>query len=225
MRSHLLVVAILIFSLNVAVAAPKSKGKQHTNYNPYFVDFSRFKSLAVGTGGLKGQPSGKPGKSKKPALNKWKAQNSDDKQISEAILQKKVTLNDLNVIDADEGQSEDVVVISSAKAKLLSIKKDTLVILKGKKRRETIAKVSISDDIAKDDIKMSSMVRNNIALRFGDVAVVSTAPENIKAAKSISVAVYGDNSKAMDEDLYENFVKPYFLNAARAVRVEDRYGN
>lgn len=65
------------------------------------------------------------------------------------------------------------------------------VLLKGKKRRETVC-VAVSDTSCSDDrIRMNRCIRNNLGVRLGDVITVSTCPD-IKYGKRIHLLPIDD---------------------------------
>jgi transitional endoplasmic reticulum ATPase len=62
--------------------------------------------------------------------------------------------------------------MTQAKMDELKIFKGDTVLLKGKKRRDTVCialSVEDGDDLTDDKIRMNKVVRNNLRVRFGDM--------------------------------------------------------
>lgn len=68
-----------------------------------------------------------------------------------------------------------MVMLSQAKMDELGLFRGDSVILKGKKRRETVSIVLNADNCPNDKIKMNKVVRNNLRSRLGDVVSISSA--------------------------------------------------
>jgi hypothetical protein len=71
-------------------------------------------------------------------------------------------------------------------------------------------------------VKISEVLRSNLAVRSGDTIRISKT-KDIKPIKSVQLAVYADSVKTDDdeEDLYETFIKPYFVNAKKPVKINN----
>lgn len=59
-------------------------------------------------------------------------------------------------------------------------------------------------------------------LRLGDTVTIEALPD-IKYAKSISVAPFQDTIEGLGGDLFDVFVKPYFSNKFRPLKVGDTF--
>lgn len=59
-----------------------------------------------------------------------------------------------------------------------------------------------------------------LRLRLGDTVTIEALPD-IKYAKSISVAPFQDTIEGLSGDLFDVFVKPYFSNKFRPLKVGD----
>jgi transitional endoplasmic reticulum ATPase len=70
------------------------------------------------------------------------------------------------------------------------------VLLKGKKRRETVC-IVLSDDTASDNyIRMNRVVRQNLRVRLGDVVSVQPCPD-VKYGKRIHVLPIDDTVEGL----------------------------
>lgn len=69
------------------------------------------------------------------------------------------------------------------------------------------------------------MVRRNLKLSLGDVAIIAQPPADLGYAQSVKVLPYDDSVKGLapGSNLYEVFVKPYFLESYRPVKRGDRF--
>jgi transitional endoplasmic reticulum ATPase len=90
------------------------------------------------------------------------------------------------------------------------------VLLKGKKRRETVCICVPSDDIPRTTIRMSRAVRDNLSCKLGDIITLLPA-KDMKFGQHVLIAVFKDSVEGFEGDLYETFIKPYFLEAYRPV--------
>jgi len=91
--------------------------------------------------------------------------------FSTAILNKKKAPHKLMV---EESKQDDNSVVEMTQAKMdeLKIFKGDTVLLKGKKRKDTVCialAVEETDDLTDDKIRMNKVVRHNLRVRFGDV--------------------------------------------------------
>jgi transitional endoplasmic reticulum ATPase len=96
---------------------------------------------------------------------------ADKKDVSEAILKKKKAPHKL-LVEESKQDDNSVVEMTQAKMDELKIFKGDTVLLKGKKRRDTVCialSVEEGDTLTDDKIRMNKVVRNNLRVRFGDM--------------------------------------------------------
>uniref|UniRef100_A0A8C9FWJ0 Transitional endoplasmic reticulum ATPase n=1 Tax=Pavo cristatus TaxID=9049 RepID=A0A8C9FWJ0_PAVCR len=147
-------------------------------------------------------------------LNGADASKADD--LSTAILKQK---NRPNRLIVDEAINEDNSVVSLSQAKMdeLQLFRGDTVLLKGKKRREAVC-IVLSDDTCSDEkIRMNRVVRNNLRVRLGDVISIQPCPD-VKYGKRIHVLPIDDTVEGITGNLFEVYLKPYFLEAYRPIR-------
>ena len=99
------------------------------------------------------------------------------KDFSEAILQKKKAPHKL-MVEESKQDDNSVVELTQAKMDELKIMKGDTVLLKGKKRRDTVCiclSVEDGDDLANDKIRMNKVVRKNLRVKLGDVVSITNA--------------------------------------------------
>ncbi|XP_012718967.2 transitional endoplasmic reticulum ATPase [Fundulus heteroclitus] len=142
---------------------------------------------------------------------------NDDLQT--AILKQKSRPNRL-IVDESINEDNSVVSLSQAKMDELQLFRGDTVLMKGKKRRETVC-IVLSDDTCSDEkVRMNRVVRNNLRVRLGDVISIQPCPD-VKYGKRIHVLPIDDTVEGITGNLFEVYLKPYFLEAYRPIRKGD----
>jgi len=144
-------------------------------------------------------------------------QNPDD--LATAILRRKARPNRLIV---EEAINEDNSVVSLSQAKMDDLKlfRGDTVMLKGKRRRETVC-IVLSDETASDEkIRINRCVRNNLRVRLGDIVSIQ-ACQDVKYGKRVHILPIDDTVEGLTGNLFEVYLKPYFLEAYRPVHKGD----
>lgn len=113
-----------------------------------------------------------------------------------------------------------IITLSQAKMDELQLFRADSVIVKGKKRKETVCVVLSDDTCANEKIRMNRVIRNNLRVKIGDIVSIQPCPD-IKYGKSITVLPIDDTVEGLTGNLYEAFLKPYFLESYRPVRKGD----
>merc|ERR1712004_538187 len=147
------------------------------------------------------------------------AAKGDD--LATAILKKKDRPNRL-IVDEAANDDNSVVALSQAKMDELELFRGDSVLLKGKKRKETVCIVLSDDTVSSDRIRMNRVVRNNLRVRLGDVVSVS-ACSDIKYGKRIHVLPIDDTIEGLTGNWFEVYLKPYFLEAYRPIHKSDTF--
>ncbi|CAF1467159.1 unnamed protein product [Rotaria sp. Silwood1] len=144
--------------------------------------------------------------------------NKEDKYAT-AILNRKERPNRL-IIDDAINDDNSVVALSQLKMDELQLFRGDTVLLKGKKRRETICIVLADDTCQNDRIRMNRVVRNNLRVRSGDIVSIQGC-QDVKYGKRIHVLPIDDTVEGITGNLFEVYLKPYFVEAYRPVRKGD----
>ncbi|XP_022087240.1 transitional endoplasmic reticulum ATPase [Acanthaster planci] len=139
--------------------------------------------------------------------------------IATAILRTKAKPNRLIVEDA-VNDDNSVVSLSQAKMDELQLFRGDTVLLKGKKRRDTVCIVLSDDQLSDDKIRLNRVIRNNLRVRLGDIVSVQACPD-VKYGKRIHVLPLDDTVEGLSGNLFEVYLKPYFTEAYRPVRKGD----
>ncbi|XP_017033313.1 transitional endoplasmic reticulum ATPase TER94 isoform X1 [Drosophila kikkawai] len=154
---------------------------------------------------------------------KIKPQSSVEKRddLATAILKRKDRPNRLIV---EEAQNDDNSVVSLSQAKMdeLQLFRGDTVILKGKRRKETVC-IVLSDDTCPDEkIRMNRVVRNNLCVHLSDVVSVQSCPD-VKYGKRVRILPIDDTTEGVTGNLFEIYLKPYFLEAYRPIHMGDNF--
>jgi len=144
---------------------------------------------------------------------------AENKDLETAILRTKSKPNRLLVEDAINDDNS-VVSLSQAKMDELQLFRGDTVLLKGKRRKETVCLVLSDDTVPQDKIRMNRCVRNNLRVRLGDIVSIQACPD-IKYGQRIHVLPIDDTIEGLTGNLFEVFLKPYFLEAYRPVKKGD----
>lgn len=124
----------------------------------------------------------------------------------------------------DEATTDDNSVISlniKTMEQLQLFRGDT-VLIKGKKRRDTVCIVLADEACEEGKIRMNKVVRKNLCVRLSDIVSVHQCPD-IKYGKRIHVLPIDDTVEGITGNLFDVFLKPYFLEAYRPVRKNDLF--
>lgn len=157
---------------------------------------------------------------KKPLLDASGADIKEDKTAT-AILRRKKKDNALIVDDATNDDNS-VITMSSATMELLELFRGDTVLVKGKKRKDTVLIVLADDDMEPGVARVNRCVRNNLRVRLGDIVTVHPCPD-IKYANRISVLPIADTVEGITGSLFDVYLKPYFVEAYRPVRKGDLF--
>jgi len=142
-----------------------------------------------------------------------------DDSTATAILRQKKSPNRLMV---DESPSDDnsVAILHPNTMETLGLFRGDTVIVRGKKRRDTVLICLSQDDVEEGKIAMNKVARGNCAIKLGDLVHVSAA-NDIKYGKRIHVLPFADSIEGLSGNLFDVFLRPYFLEAYRPVRKGD----
>jgi transitional endoplasmic reticulum ATPase len=149
------------------------------------------------------------------------ANTSDKKDFSTAILERKKAPNRLYVEDATNDDNSVVALHPNTMEKLQLFRGDT-VLLKGKKRRDTVCIVLHDETVDESKIRLNKVVRQNLRVRLGDIISVHQCTD-VKYGKRVHVLPIDDTIEGLSGNLFDLYLKPYFLEAYRPVRKGDLF--
>lgn len=141
--------------------------------------------------------------------------------INTAIMDKKKAPNRL-VVDDAVNDDNSVVSLSPAKMEELQLFRGDTVLLKGKKGKDTVCIVLSSDDTDDANIRMNKVVRKNLRVRLGDIVSIQ-AKEDVPYLKKVHILPLDDTIEGVSGNLFDAYLKPYFLEAYRPLRKGDLF--
>ncbi|KZV61095.1 AAA ATPase [Peniophora sp. CONT] len=147
------------------------------------------------------------------------SQPQDD--TSTAILRTKKSPNRLIVDDATT-EDNSVATMNPQTMETLELFRGDTVIVRGKKRKDTVLICVSSDDVEEGRIQLNKVARNNLRVKLGDLVSVH-ACNDIKYGKRIHVLPFDDSIEGLSGNIFDVFLKPYFLEAYRPVRKGDTF--
>uniref|UniRef100_A0AAQ5XVF9 Transitional endoplasmic reticulum ATPase n=2 Tax=Amphiprion ocellaris TaxID=80972 RepID=A0AAQ5XVF9_AMPOC len=139
--------------------------------------------------------------------------------FSTAILKQKHRPNRL-IVDEALNEDSSIVSLSQNKTEELQLFRGDTVVLRGRKRRQTVCIVLTDETCGDERIRMNRVTRNNLRVRLGDVISIHACPD-IKYGKKIHVLPIDDTIEGLTGNLFEVFLKPYFLEAYRPIHKGD----
>merc|ERR1719409_1312760 len=92
--------------------------------------------------------------------------------------------------------------------------------IRGKRQKLTVA-VSLPDDTCEvPKVRMNKVMRKNLKVHLGDVVIIHNC-EDCKYGKRIHVLPFEDSIEGVSGNLFDTYLKPYFMEAYRPVRAGD----
>ncbi|MCO5561673.1 hypothetical protein L7F22_015294 [Adiantum nelumboides] len=143
------------------------------------------------------------------------------KDFSTAILDRKKALNRL-IVDEAVNDDNSVVSLNMETMEKLQLFRGDTILLKGKKRKDTVCIVLADDTCEAHKIRMNKVVRTNLRVRLGDVVSVHQCPD-VKYGKRVHILPIDDTIEGVTGNLFDAYLKPYFLEAYRPVRKGDLF--
>jgi len=144
-----------------------------------------------------------------------------DQEINTGIMDRKKAPNRL-VVDDAINDDNSVVSLSPAKMEELQFFRGDTVLIKGKKGKDTVCVVLSSDETDDANIRMNKVVRKNLRVRLGDIVTI-TAKEDVPYCKKLHVLPLDDTIDGVSGNLFDVYLKPYFLEAYRPLRKGDLF--
>ncbi|KAM0856611.1 hypothetical protein ACQ4PT_049009 [Festuca glaucescens] len=156
------------------------------------------------------------------------------KDYSTAILERKKSPNHLVVNEATNDDNSVVALHPDTMERLQLFRGDT-VLLKGKKRKDTICIVLADDTCGEPKVRMNKTVRKNLRVRLGGVVSIHQCPD-VKYGKRVHILPIDDTVEGITGNLFDAFLKfpstnvvftwvfsAYFLEAYRPLRKGDLF--
>ena len=147
---------------------------------------------------------------------------AEKKDVSTAILEQKKAPYRL-LVDDDAGSDDFNVLLHPAKIEELGLYRGDAVILRGKRRKETLCIVVADDSVPVANMRISRIVRRNIRVRLGDLVSVHAPPKGVPNGVRIHVLPTADTVEGITGDLFSTYLRPYFIDAYRPVHKGDYF--
>lgn len=128
------------------------------------------------------------------------------------------------VVDEIFKDDQSIAIFNEKRLEALNIYCGDAVLLTGKKRRETVC-IAMNDDTNQcpyEKIQINKICRRNLSVHLGDTLRV-TPCRDLPYGNRIHVLPFEDTIENLTGDLFENFLKPYFLEAYRPVKKGDTF--
>lgn len=139
--------------------------------------------------------------------------------MSEKIVSElKLAANRLFV--EDFGDNNSTIFLHNTKLNELDLYAGDTVLIKGKRRKESIFIILADDRIQPHKIGMNKIARKNLAAKLDDIITVNKC-DDIKYGSKISIAPFDDTIEGLTGDIFTVFLKPYFTEAYRPLKVDD----
>ncbi|KAH7335503.1 AAA ATPase [Rhizoctonia solani] len=141
--------------------------------------------------------------------------------VATAILRPKKSPNRLIV---DEATSDDnsIATLNPQTMEALQLFRGDTIIVRGKKRKDTVLICLSSDDVDEGKIQMNKVARHNLRVKLGDLCTVQPC-HDIKYGKRVHILPFDDSVEGLAGNLFEVYLKPYFLEAYRPLRKGDTF--
>ena len=143
--------------------------------------------------------------------------------FSTAILNQKKAPNKLTVEEATNDDNTTIY-LTAKKLQELGLFRGDPVLIRGKRRKTTIAIALQENGNELDDtkIRMNKIMRTNLRLRLGDIAVVNASTQTPNLSK-IHILPYSDTIEGLSGDLAATYLIPYFKDTFRPVHKGDSF--
>ncbi|BFG29826.1 hypothetical protein CerSpe_161000 [Prunus speciosa] len=155
-----------------------------------------------------------------------KAHQSSDaggskRDFTTAILDRKKAVNRL-VVDEAIHDDNSVVTLHPESMERLQLFRGDTILIKGKRRKDTVCVVVADDKCEEPKIRMNKVVRSNLRVRLGDVVSVYQCAD-VKYGKRVHVLPVDDSIQGVTGNLFDTYLRPYFFEAFRPMRKGDLF--
>ncbi|RLN96676.1 hypothetical protein BBJ28_00012702, partial [Nothophytophthora sp. Chile5] len=136
-------------------------------------------------------------------------------EFKAGIMDRKRAPNRL-IVDEATNDDNSVIALSMAKMEELQLFRGDTVLIKGKKGHDTVCVVLQDETVDDANVRMNKVVRKNLRVRLGDVVSVTTCGD-VPYGKRIHVLPIDDTIEGVTGNLFDVYLKPYFVEAYRPV--------
>jgi len=150
-------------------------------------------------------------------------QNNDtaeDKSKKKRSPNRLITDDVTEVVQGDGDNS--CVLLSPAKMEELGLFRGDSVLIKGKKRHETVCIALANEQTDDSKIRMNRVIRKNLRVKLADVVSLHSAGE-VKYGTRIHCLPFEDSVEGITGSLFDTYLKPYFQDSYRPVKKGDYF--
>ena len=127
------------------------------------------------------------------------------------------------IVEESHGEGDNsVVMMSEKKMEELGLFRGDTILIKGKRKHETVCVAIMNNETEDHKIRMNKCVRKNLRVKLGDVVSVSATGE-VPYGKAVQVLPFDDSVEGITGSLFETYLKPYFYQAWRPVKKGDTF--
>lgn len=124
------------------------------------------------------------------------------------------------VVDDAINADHTTVYLSQEKMNELQLFLGDLIMLTGRKYRQTICVALVNDSCINDHVQINSTIRRNLRVRFGDRVSIERC-QNVKDGTHVRVLPIDDTLQGKFDVVIEDYLKPYFNDNHRPVKEGD----
>ncbi|XP_075505002.1 cell division cycle protein 48 homolog isoform X1 [Primulina tabacum] len=146
---------------------------------------------------------------------------SNKKDYSTAILERKRSPNRL-LVEESINNDNSVVSMHPGRMEMLQLFRGDTILIRGKKRKDTICVVLADEQCDETKIQMNKVVRANLRVRLTDMVSVHQCPD-VKYGTCVHILPMDDSVEGLTGNLFDVYLKPYFVDAYRPVRKGDLF--
>jgi len=125
----------------------------------------------------------------------------------------RLLVNDV-LSNADDNSA---IYLNPKKIEELSFFRGDTVLLKGKRRKDTVCIIMADESCEMEKVRVNKIVRKNLNIKIGDIVTIHQFT-NLKFGKRIHVLPFSDSIESQNDNLFDEYLKPYFLDAYRPLK-------
>ncbi|KAL9381151.1 hypothetical protein Peur_026808 [Populus x canadensis] len=147
--------------------------------------------------------------------------NKRKRDFSDSIMERNKKAPNKLLVDEAINDDNSVITLNPATMEQLDIFRGDNLLIKGKKRRDTVCIALADDRCDQPKILMNKVVRSNLRVRLGDMVSVQLC-HNLQSGKRVHILPLDDTVDGLSGSLFDAYLKPYFKDSHReAVKRED----
>ena len=148
--------------------------------------------------------------------------NKRKRDFSDSIMERNKKAPNRLLVDEAINDDNSVITLNPATMEQLDIFRGDKLLIKGKKRRDTVCIALADDRCDQPKILMNKVVRSNLRVRLGDMVSVQLC-HNLQYGKRVHLLPLDDTVDGLSGSLFGAYLKPYFKDSHRPVRKGDLF--